>query len=292
MTMVNDFKPSGFVINDDLRIDGEGSMLAPEIYFKYNIKNEFYALHPMGWNSDHRVILEQWPSSGLWKEILHTFGIFDELSFCKYVQKISFSEILHASSVDILSLLQSNGYSAARFNDIIYTASLSGFKRRLYVEKNIPVKLIKLMDKIKIDLCDNLAGFLLNKEVNGNIAKEIINSWIDLPDELKIEVIQKFEILRNDHLANKKIQIGDEFRKVIFSIRFPEIQAFMVKMDSMKMQLSKNINVSIDQKFEQNKIRIYTEVEDLNELQNFLMSINDNNNIIILEQMINLLNTT
>jgi hypothetical protein len=290
MNMNDDLLLENRDMNDCLRIHGNGSQLAPEIYISVSDNSELYAIHPLDFHCGRRMMLTDWPTPQLWREIFYLFGIHDEFSFCEYVHKISGGDILKKRHGFMHDLLQSFGYSEARFGDIGYTACLKGYKKKLFTEKKVPVKSIRLLDNVNDILTQNFCGFLVLKEVNGNIAREMIQHWIDLTDLSKKEVLLKFENISAGGSSDSKLQIQEQFRKIIYDARFPEINAWKNEFELRQNQLSRAVKVGFDVKFESSSFRIYADIENKQELNHFIDAINENKNILILEQMINLLN--
>ena len=288
---MNDFSAEGkYEFNESLRMEGKCSRLAPEIYIKDDPNQILYPLHPAEWKCGHKLYLEEWPSSEFWKEIFTAYGIRDEISFSSYLHKIENCNVVKLHPERMANMLYSFGYSASRFHEIRYIAQLAGMKKRLFSEKKIPVKTIRLLEEVSDEICDQFLKFLLLKEVNGNIAREIINNWVDLTDVDRRKVIDEFEnlcIVRNPH---SQLHLQDEFRKVLNEIRFPEITLFRKKMEDQKSKLTGNIRVSYDLTFEENTLRVYADMENNRNLEDFRKCIQDNNNIQILEQLIFLLN--
>ncbi|MDH4263471.1 MAG: hypothetical protein OEV78_10550 [Spirochaetia bacterium] len=278
------------IINHELRIDGVYSTFAAEIYLKVDELNVIYALHPIKLSSAHCVILDEWPTPALWLEIFSLYGIYDVYSFCVYVNRISNSGIIQKKPQLLFSLLQSYGYSMSRFNDVTFIGGLSGYNKQLFIDKHVPVKLLRIFNENQDELWQGIVKFLVLKELNGNVVKEIITNWIDLSKDTKNAVIQKYEEVCNRVNKNSQINIAEEFRNIMYVARFPEITSLRNKLDFLKTSLSSKIKIKTDSNLENNHLMIYSEVESLDELEIYINEINKHENIIILEQMINLLN--
>jgi len=308
--MTNDEKNSGQIKND-LRIEGASpgkcSRLAPEIYIQVDETSGLYALHPLLWKSQHKVVLQDWPAPGFWREILKLYAVEDEYSFCIYADRVAGLELFRHYPDRLQSLLHSFGYSLARFEDISYAASLKDYNKTLFVEKKIPLKILRLLDLAEFSntntvgqwgsqpgaagLTDTFATYLLLKEINGNIIKELITGWVDLDESKRKDLLQDFEdILAKSRLPGVSVQIQNEFQKSMYAVRYPQVHSFKEQILRLERALPNDIHVDFDQKWEKNQLRIYADVENTRDLHGFISTLNENKNILILEQLINLLN--
>lgn len=278
-------------IKTELRLNGKSSRFAPEIYLMAG-DFQLYALHSPDVKSGHRFFLEEWPTPEFWQEIFYLNGIHDDYAFCCYADRIAHIPILRENPEHFHVILQSFGYSPSRFNDIAYTAALTGYKKELFIQKKIPVKLLRLLNDSPDSGLDDIAGYLLLKEVNGNICKEIISSWIDLNVEQKEKVLQQFSDIIQIGSSSTNRQTGDELRRAIHFIRYPEISKLQAGLEIERFKLPKNLRVDFDINFERNGLKIFTEVENEKQIEEFIKSIQEKRNISILEQLIKLLNPT
>ncbi|MDH4201046.1 MAG: hypothetical protein OEV66_11810 [Spirochaetia bacterium] len=278
-----------YILKDDLRLPGNFSDLLPELYLVNSGQMEIFAVHPQAICSQTKIFLEQWPETNKWQSFFYHYKLTGEYNICCYLAKIIKNEYISKYPERINCVLNAAGYSPGRYDEIVFISRLKDIQKKLFAEKRIPVKILRLLDNVPEEELHRIGQFILTREINTNTAREIIFLWLDLDSHQREKLYREAQGILDNLSVSSRNNMGDQFRAALHKIRFPEHARLKLEMETLKKQVKGTMEINYDSFFEENSIHVCAKLSRADEVRHFVESLNETN-IRILENMINVIN--
>ena len=255
----------------DFRLPNNVMPFAQEVYARYS--NEIQALHPKGFSNKNFVQLNCLPNAKEWKSIFHMFPFQNLLEYAMYFAKIfAYLSEKQKTTLMIAYGLQPN---VAKERELFQLATLSTPLKRLFMEKNIPPRLLSFLEPLDYNIIEKLAEILSGTYLKNNVAKEIVELFADLTLNMQQIFLQKAHQAKQNTSKDGLIFLNERFRSILYSLRFPtreKIKSEMYELLKPVRGRLKNIKINYDDTFEKDylnleiHIRSNSEIDELSTL--------------------------
>ena len=189
---------------------------AQEVYAKHS--DEMKALHPKGFSNKNFVQLNGLPKAKEWKSIFHMFPFQNLLEYAMYFAKIF--AYLSEKQKETLMIAYGLQPNVAKERELFQLATLSTPLKRLFMEKNIPPRLLSLLKPLDYNIIEKLAEILSGTYLKNNVAKEIVELFVDLTLNMQQIFLQKAHQAKQNASKDGLIFLNERFRTDSLRITF------------------------------------------------------------------------
>jgi hypothetical protein len=226
----------------------------------------------------NKIFIKQIPTAEDWIKLSRLFNLNNEYKTAIYVLKVSQSEILISWKGFMENFLSGMGYSKGRLKEVEYISMLKGFIKDFYIEKNIPAKLLKMMEPLDKTLLNQLYRIIHENNINNNTAREILNLWVDLSIKDQKTAIERLKKKNFETHLDSQGRLGEEFKRILFQIRYPEYQNRLDSIVELTKSITGNLIVNFDHLFEKNSITVSGEITNESDLDLLISGFEDPDN--------------
>lgn len=285
-----------YLILNDFRLEAatdqeKPSCFARETYIRLDQKNFLYAIHPQPFSSPDQYIFHDFPTPKQWHEIFALFALNDAFDKACYMGRLLQTDIIQSNAALQQSCLETIGYSKERLDDLFFLLSADKTLQKLFREKKIPLKILRLLD-----LADPhwpaFSKVLLKKELNSNYTKEILFLWLDLEPSQKKLLQEQLDGLLSKLLPDSKGKLAENIYRNIHAIRFPNYHNLITDLQELLEKLPREIKTDFDPLLENKALTLSTSLQSAADLLKFRTALNQPENLLLLDQIIKKLNST
>ncbi len=249
----------------DFRLSNTPMPFAQEVYSRYSGK--LNALHPEGFSSKNFIQLDYLPSAKEWESIFHMFPFKNLLEYSFYFAKIS----VHLSEKQKTELMIAYGIQAnvAKERELLQLADLSSPLQSLFVNRNIPPRLLFPLKFFNYRVIERLAENLSGTYLKNNVVKEIVELFIDLTPSMQEAFLQEVNQAKKNASKDGFSFLNERFRNILYSLRFPTREKIKSEMYNLlkpaRAQL-KNIKINYDDTFERDYLSLEVSIRSNSEI--------------------------
>ena len=258
----------------DFRLQNSATSFAQEVYFKYS--SEIKALHPKNFSSTNHIQLNSLPEVGEWGSIFQMFPFENLIEYATYFNHL----FPHLTKDELETLISGYGLQAtmAKQKELLRLAKLSSPLKRLFVEKNVPSRLLFLLESLEYDTVEKLVDHLSVTYLKNNVVKKIVEFFSDLTPKLQKMYLEKISESKQKTSENGLTLLNEQFREILYSLRFPARDKVNNQMHQLLKPIrsqAKNIKIHYDETFEKNSLSLEINIEsnaELLKLPSFMQS--------------------
>jgi len=291
---------------NNLRLTGQGRSLSPEIILQLSAVPDkpdaigSIEIHPEGYRSDNKVTIQTWPSPEQWQQIFSFFPFDNEIAFSKYYLNVynAYHEATANDSqigtidIELKHIIQGAGYSQFKEKDIMFIAGCSKGFQDLRLQKNVPVKILKLLNESDQTHLLSLFTVLKNPQLKTNVVRKIVDLWIDLTEETQNNLLEKWnKFIYQSSVSqhSKDRNFSDQMFSIMKTYRYPEYSSIISEIEDLKSQLPGNVHVSYDKSLEEPTVIVSTRVDSDKSYEKFLLNIVNKENVNVINKLITLI---
>ncbi|MDH5717031.1 MAG: hypothetical protein OEZ22_05280 [Spirochaetia bacterium] len=254
--------------SDILQIPAKPVLLAPLIYLKR--KNKTYSFFNEEYKSSSEIFINTWPSEKEWKSIFLFYPVLDKTIFARYYYKLKSSKEINASEDELSNLL--SGYGLKINNktkeELGFLSKTKDIFANLYNKKNIPVKILMILEKINSKNLEEFIKFIEPEHINNNTAKDLLNIYIDFDEKTRSVLLDELSAIRSKTHTDGNFLLANKYKEIMQKLRFPLYTKINSQFKTMiqEIHLPKFIKLIYHPYFEKSEINLEIQLKNKDDL--------------------------